>query len=136
MASRSENRQLGVQVEQYRARERGASAEHVGTDGWFDVEDGDTPVEVKSAEKEVSVDHDGSGRSRPGRYQLEHDNHRNLVDHGGEYDFVLRDGSDTVAERTMMAAEIDDLIDEQNRKWPDGSKLKILWTDIHPEVDG
>lgn len=136
MATTSENRALGVQVEKSRADARGPSAKHVGTDGWFDVEDGQTPVEVKSAEKDVTVNWDDSGRTRPGRYQLDEDNHNNLVDHGGEYDFVLRDGKDTVAERTMTAAEVDDLIDELDRKWPTGSKLKLSWKDVHPEVDG
>lgn len=133
--SRSDNRRLGVKVEEYRADERGRSAEHVGTDGWYDVEDDGTPVEVKSAEREVAVDYGNNDRTRPGRYQLEHDNHRNLVDHDGEYDFVLRDGSGTAAERTMPAEAVDDLIDDLNRTWPDPpSKLKLLWTDVHPEV--
>jgi len=94
-----------------------------------------TPVEVKSTEKDVTVNWDGSGRTRPGRYQLEHSNHRNLVDHGGEYDFVLRDGDEEVAVRTMDAAEVDKLINKENRTWPENSKLKLSYKDIHPEVD-
>lgn len=128
-----ENRQLGVSVEKHRARERGPSAEHVGTEGWYDVYD-DGPVEVKSTERRVTVDWNGQGSSRPGRYQIEEDNHANLRDHGGEYDFVLRDGDQTVAERTMSAAEVDDLLTELDRTWPDGSKLKLSWRQVHPDV--
>lgn len=132
----SENRRLGVQVEEHRADQRGRTAEHVGTDGWYDVEDAGTPVEVKSTKKAVKVNWDGSGRTRPGRYQLTHDNHRNLVDHGGEYDFVLMDadGDNQIAAETMPAEDVDKLINELDRKWPEGSKLKLSWKDIHPEV--
>lgn len=129
-ASREQNRQLGVQVEKSRARDRGG--EHVGTDGWFDVEDSDgSPVEVKSTEVEV----ENPTETRPGRYQIDEDNHANLRDHGGVYDFVLRDGDVEVDVETMTAAEVDDLIDENDRKWPSGSKLKLSWKDVHGEVD-
>lgn len=137
MASSQANRDAGIQVEQFRADARGRSAEHVGTDGWYDVEDGGTPVEVKSCQREVAVTYGDNDRTRPGRYQLEHDNHRNLVDHGGEYDFVLMDGDTAADVVTMDAEEIDDLVNEQNRTWPDSpSKLKLRWMDVHgDEVD-
>jgi hypothetical protein len=134
MASKSENRRLGVQVEKFRADKRGG--EHVGTDGWFDVEGRDgTPVEVKSCSVRVETDTNEWTETRTGRYQLERDNHRNLADHDGEYDFVLRDddNGEPVDTVTMSAGEVDDLINELDRKWPSGSKLKIQWTDIHGE---
>lgn len=125
------NQRLGRQVEKHRAKTR--DGQHVGTDGWFDVEGSDgTPVEVKSTQKEVTVNWDGQGKTRPGRYQIVKENHQNLVDHGGEYDFVLRDGEGNEIEtRTMTAAEVDELIRERGREWPENSKLKLSHRDIH-----
>jgi hypothetical protein len=129
VSGQPENRRLGVQIEKARARAR--NGEHVGTEGWFDVEDSGTPVEVKSCDVDTATNVNEWTDSRTGRYQLEHDNHRNLADHDGEYDFVLRDGDTEVDVVTMSAAEVDAWINENNRKWPENSKLKIKWTDIH-----
>jgi len=131
--SRRQNKQLGTSIEEYRARQRGGRRT---PEAWFDVEAGDgTLVEVKSTEKRVKVDWNDQGKSRRGRYQIIQSNHQNLRDHGGEYDFVLRDGDDTVAERTMTARELDDLLDEHDRTWPNGSKLKLPWSHVHPDAE-
>lgn len=136
MASSQANREAGVQTEQFRAEARGRTAEHVGTGGWYDVDDDGTPVEVKSCQRTVAVNYGDNDRVRPGRYQIDHDNHRNLVDHGGEYDFVLMDenGDSSLDVVTIDAADLDDLINELNRTWPDSpSKLKLRWQDVHDE---
>lgn len=121
------NRNLGRQVEQHRADARGG--EHRPDMDFFDVEASDgTPVEVKSTRRTVenpSVD-------RSGRYQIVGDNHEELVEQGGEYDFVLRDQNDDELETVTLAAEeVDRIIAENDLKWPTGSKLKLSYHYIH-----
>lgn len=123
--STNRNKDVGTSIESYRADQRGGERT---PEAWFDVEDGSTIVEVKSTEKRLS-----SGRR--GRYQLEEDQHENLLDHGGEYDFALRDGDDLAAERTMDASDVEDLLDEKDLKWPRAGKLKLPWSYVHEPDD-
>lgn len=129
----NDNKEVGTSIEKYRAKQRGGERT---PEAWFDVEAADgTLVEVKSTERRVSVDWAENRDPRRGRFQIERSNHENLVDHGGEYDFVLRDGDDAVAETTMTAKEVDDLLDENDRTWPKNSKLKLVWSDIFDPAD-
>lgn len=122
----NQNKVLGRQIEQYRARQRGGD---VTPEAWFDVEAPDgTLVEVKSTERRLAY-------GRRGRYQIERENHENLVDHGGEYDFVLRDGDGTAIEETMDASEVEQLRQDHELKWPDGGKLKLPWSYVHDPDD-
>lgn len=130
-----ENKRVGTSIEEYRAKQRGRHAERTPGVDFMDVDDDGTPVEVKSTEVRVAVKWDENRSPRRGRYQLKEDNHRNLVDHGGEYDFALRDDDGLVAERTMTADEVDDLLDANDRTWPENSKLKLSWADIHDPAD-
>lgn len=123
------NKQVGTSIESYRADARDGERT---PDAWFDVEAADgTLVEVKSTERRLSY-------GRRGRYQIERTNHENLVDHGGEYDFVLRDGDSTAAERTLDASTVEEIRQEHGLKWPNGGKLKLPWSYVHePEnVEG
>lgn len=124
--SSNQNKQLGRRVEEYRAEQRGGE---VVPEAWFDVEgpNGEL-VEVKSTNVRLA---DG----RRGRYQLERENHENLVDHGGVYDFVLRDDPKTADEIVgKPASEVEELRREHELKWPDGGKLKLPWSYLH-DVD-
>lgn len=122
MPPQTENKAIGTQIEKYRAEERGGERT---PEAWFDVEGGDgTIVEVKSTMVRLE-----SGRI--GRYQIEGENHRNLVDHGGVYDFVLRDGDHIADETTLSASEVERIRKEHNLKYPDGGKLKVPWTYVH-----
>lgn len=130
--STQDNKTVGTQVEEYRAKERNGERT---PEAWFDVEDGDgTLVEVKSCDRRVAVTYGDNDHTRPGRYQIDEDNHYNLLDHGGVYDFVLKDGDGTAAERTMTAREVEDLREEKGLQWPESGKLKLLWKYVHPEV--
>lgn len=114
-------------METHRAEARGG--ERVGSEVWFDVEGGDgTIVEVKSCERRMS-----SGRR--GRFRLWLDQHRNLRDHSGEYDFIVTDDDDVVEERTLSAADVDELIDDEDLKWSLSGdahekhrQIKLVWT--------
>lgn len=122
----NENKTVGRQIEKHRADQR--NGEHV-PEAWFDVEDSDgTVVEVKSTERRLAG-------GRRGRYQLVEDQHDNLRDHNGEYDFVLRDGDGAVAQRTMDAEDVEELRQEKDLKWPDGGKLKLPWSYVHDPDD-
>lgn len=129
----NDNKQVGTSIEKYRARRRDGQRT---PEAWFDVEAADgTLVEVKSTERRVDIQWAEDRDPRRGRFQLVQENHENLVDHGGEYDFVLRDGDDAVAETTISAKEVDNLLDENGRTWPAGSKLKLVWSDIFDPED-
>lgn len=119
----NENKQLGTAIEEYRAEERGG---YRTPDQFYDVKVPDGPiVEVKSTEQHLAT-------GRNGRYQLVEGNHRQLVEAGGVYDFVLRDDQDTAAERIgVPAGEVSGMIEEAGLKWPDGGKLKLTWTYVH-----
>lgn len=121
--STNQNKQLGRSVEQYRADARDGD---VTPEAWFDVEARDgTLVEVKSTEKRLSY-------GRRGRYQIERTNHENLLDHGGVYDFVLRDGDSTAAERVgVPASTVEEWRQDRGLKWPEGGKLKLPWAQVH-----
>lgn len=127
------NKYLGEHVEEDRADARGGERT---PEAWFDVDDDGTPVEVKSTERRLSY-------GRRGRYQIERTNHENLLDHGGEYDFVLRDGSgedgeqyDTAATRIGVdASTVEAWREERGLKWPDGGKLKLPWSQVHDPED-
>jgi hypothetical protein len=125
--STNQNKQLGRSIEKYRARARDGETT---PEAWFDVEASDgTLVEVKSTEVRLSY-------GRRGRYQLVEVNHENLLDHGGVYDFVLRDDGETAVERTgVPASTVEDVIDEHDLKWPDGGKLKLPWSYVHDVSD-
>lgn len=126
--SKSANKRLGTHMEERRAEARRAA--HTPEQEWHDLEDGDTPVEVKTTKRTVQ----SGDRERPGRYQLEGENHHQLVEQGGEYDFVLRDSEgDVVDVVTKEAAQVEKLLTDAGRKWPVGSKLKLQWTAIHTE---
>lgn len=122
-----QNARLGEQIEKYRADERGG--EHVGSGAWFDVDD-DGPVEVKSTNVRLS-----SGRR--GRFRLWLDQHANLKDHDGEYDLLLRDGDETVAEATLSPEDVDEVIEEHGLTWaqsgnhPKGNRqIKLVWSHV------
>lgn len=128
MAQKPANKRLGTHIEEERAAAR--DGERTPDTDWYDVIDDGERVEVKSTPKHV----ENPTESRKGRYQLVADNHERLVDAGGVYDFVLRDHDDRIIDVVTLTAEgVDKLLADNGRKWPDGSKLKILWTDIHDE---
>jgi len=135
--STNDNKRLGTAAEEQRAEARDGRRT---PEAWFDVEgDSEDVVEVKSTERRLS-----SGRR--GRYQIKQYNHENLVDHGGVYDFVLRDTDgdswdledpdDTAATRlSVPASTVEDWRQDRGLKWPDGGKLKLPWTDVHDVAD-
>lgn len=125
-SSRPANKRLGTHIEERRAKAR--EAQHTPEAEWHDLEDRGTPVEVKSTKKEVT----NPTEVRKGRYQLEGENHHQLVEQGGEYDFVLRDSDNKVIRTTTLkASEVEQILVDNGRKWPAGSKLKLRWDVIH-----
>jgi len=122
--AQSENKRLGTHYDKARAEARGAS--HTPEAGFFDV-DGETPVEVKTTAETIL----NPNRKRPGRYQLSAQNHNQLVEAGGKYDFVLRLDSGGEQVRTLGARKVEEIINEQGLKWPKNSKLKLHQKYIH-----
>lgn len=121
-----ENKRLAEWVEEQRRDARDA-VEGPNSD-FYDLEDGDNLIEVKTTSREVA----NPNGNREGRYQLEETNHRQLLEADGIYDFVLRDADDAIEDvTTLEAAELEELIDENNREWPENSKLKIRWSQIN-----
>lgn len=113
-------------MEERRAEAR--NGRHTPEQEYYDVMDDGTRVEVKTTQRIVK----NPNYNRKGRYQLEGDNHQELVEQGGVYDFMLRDDDGEVVEvKTMEAASVDNLLVENDREWPTGSKLKIRWDVIH-----
>ena len=125
MSTSDQNKRLAEHVEGERADARDAEPAPNGQH-YVVVDDGEL-VEVKTTKREV-----GESYRRTGRYQLEESNHEALVDDGGTYDFVLRDDDGlTVEVETMDAGDVDELLRENGRTWPNGSKLKVRWDVIH-----
>lgn len=128
--ARQQNKDLAEHIEEVRQNDR--SAEHTPDEEFFDLDDDGDLVEVKTTTRNV----ENPSGVRTGRYQIEESNHRKLVEAGGTYDFVLRDENDAVLDvETMSAVELDELIEENNRTWPSGSKLKIRHDVIHEETE-
>jgi len=124
----SENKELAEWVEQRRADKR--SAEHAPNAAFYDLDAAGTLVEVKTTTRTVV----NPAGNQKGCYQIEEANHDRLLDDGGVYDFVLRNGDDEIVDvTTMPASDFDELVDENNREWPSGSKLKVRYDVIHGE---
>jgi len=123
MAQRPANKRLGTQIEEARAEAR--DAPHTPEMEFYDVDDSD-PVEVKSTAETV-----GEYYQRKGRYQLIGDNHQQLHEAGGVYDFVLRLDNGDADLVTLTAEEVDAIIHNAGLEWPNGSKLKLRHDLIH-----
>lgn len=126
-AGKNQNQQQGESIEQYRARQRGSDASHT-PDEWFDVIDGWTPIEVKSTTRRLA-----SGRR--GRWRLWKSQHEKLLEQEGEYDLAVIEDDDLVAEKTLSAKEMDEVINEANLSWTSAGdshsmpsqQVKIPW---------
>jgi hypothetical protein len=118
-------RDAGEQAEKYIARRE--DGEH-HPEAWYDVTDrGGTIREVKSAKRRVK----NGDYTRLGRFRLRKEQHINLRDHGGKYDFLLRSGE----EKTLSPDEVDDLIDEHDVSWTSpGPHAKLKVDAVFPEV--
>jgi len=128
VSTQEANKRLGTAIEERRAEARGA--EHTPEQEYYDLRDDGTQVEVKSTKRTIQ----NPNYNRTGRYQLEPENHHELVEVGGVYDFVLRNSeNDIVDVRTLAAENVDRLLAANDRTWPTGSKLKLRYDQIHNE---